>query len=75
MVLTDVKMGEKVEIVDFTNVNAIIRRRLVDLDVTEGSVVKIKRVLPFGGPFTLEAGGQLFGIRRKEAELIEVAYK
>ncbi|WP_232697696.1 FeoA family protein [Brevibacillus daliensis] len=74
MVLTDVKKGQKVQIVDITNVNALIRRRLIDLDVVEGTMVKIKRVLPFGGPFTLEAGGQLFGIRRREAKMIEVSY-
>ncbi|AKF93183.1 FeoA family protein [Brevibacillus laterosporus] len=72
MVLADVKAGISARIVDITQVSALVRRRLVDLDIMEGTVVRIKKILPFGGPYTLEAGGQIIGIRRNEAKQIKV---
>ncbi|MDR0268823.1 FeoA family protein [Paenibacillus sp.] len=53
--------------------NPILRRRLYDLGVHEGSVVSMKQRGPFGGPVTLECNGQLLGIRLKEAREIEVS--
>ncbi|WP_246187853.1 FeoA family protein [Paenibacillus tengchongensis] len=52
--------------------NPILRRRLADLGVSEGVVVRLKGRGPFLGPVTLECNGQLFAIRRKEASRIEV---
>ncbi|MEC0368718.1 FeoA family protein [Paenibacillus chibensis] len=53
--------------------NPILRRRLYDLGVHEGSIVSMKQRGPFGGPVTLECNGQLVGIRLKEAKEIEVS--
>ncbi|ERI08222.1 FeoA family protein [Aneurinibacillus aneurinilyticus] len=72
MCLTDIKPGEKVKITGTTNMAENVRRRLLDLGIMEGTVVCIKRILPFGGPMTLEAGGQWIGIRRREASAIRV---
>ncbi|MCJ8013318.1 ferrous iron transport protein A [Paenibacillus sp. KQZ6P-2] len=55
------------------DMNPILRRRLYDLGVHEGSVVSMKQRGPFGGPVTLECNGQLLGIRVKEARGIEVS--
>ncbi|GGF81718.1 hypothetical protein GCM10010912_28530 [Paenibacillus albidus] len=52
--------------------NPILRRRLADLGVFEGVVIRLKGKGPFLGPVTLECNGQLFAIRRKEASRIEV---
>jgi ferrous iron transport protein A len=52
--------------------NPILRRRLADLGVSEGVLVRLKGKGPFLGPITLECNGQLFAIRRKEASRIEV---
>ncbi|MNE47375.1 FeoA domain protein [compost metagenome] len=50
----------------------MLKRRLADLGVSEGSYVTIKRRCPLGGPIMLECCGQLLGIRKKEASQIEV---
>ncbi|MNI98565.1 FeoA domain protein [compost metagenome] len=50
----------------------MLKRRLADLGVAEGSSVSIKRRCPLGGPIMLECCGQLLGIRQKEAAQIEV---
>lgn len=73
MTLADIKPGKKAKIVSIENVNKLVRRRLIDLGIMEGSVVHLKNSLPFGGPYTFEADGQSIGIRRREASMIEVA--
>lgn len=72
MFLTDLKPGLKARIKDISQVNELLRRRLVDLGVMEGAEVWTKRILPFGGPLSLEAAGQSIGIRRSDANFIEI---
>ncbi|WP_409274196.1 ferrous iron transport protein A [Neobacillus sp. SCS-31] len=70
--LTQLKAGEKATIKDISTVDKLVRRRLLDLGITEGSEVCIKCVLPFGGPIMIESCGQCIGIRRREAKRIEL---
>ncbi|WP_053365430.1 FeoA family protein [Bacillus sp. FJAT-27245] len=70
--LAQLKAGEKATIKDISTVDKLVRRRLLDLGITEGSEVCIKCVLPFGGPIMIESCGQCIGIRRKEAKCIEL---
>lgn len=72
MWLSEMKPGNKARITDITKVTETVRRRLLDLGIMEGTVVCMKRMLPFGGPCALEAGGQWIGIRRREAGMIQV---
>lgn len=70
--LAQLKAGEKATIKDISSVDTLVRRRLLDLGITEGSEVCIKCVLPFGGPIMIESCGQCIGIRRREAKCIEL---
>lgn len=72
MVLADLKPGCKGWIKDLTAVNELLRCRLIDLGIMEGTEIRVKQKLPFGGPLTIEAGGQLLGIRRIEAKKIRL---
>lgn len=72
MNLTQVSVGDKVRITDLAAVNRLVRRRLIDLGIMEGTMVQIKKTLPFGGPYTIEACGQRIAIRKKEAAQIWV---
>ncbi len=54
------------------SVSFMVRRRLSDLGVTEGSIVSVRKMLPFGGPCTIESNGQWIAIRRKEAQAVRV---
>ncbi|USG64354.1 ferrous iron transport protein A [Brevibacillus ruminantium] len=72
MVLTDLQEGEQVRITHTNCKNGLVQRRLLDLGIMEGSLVRIKRILPLGGPIAIEAKGQLIGIRRGDAKLIQV---
>ncbi|MED1470308.1 FeoA family protein [Bacillus salipaludis] len=66
------KAGDRGKIVDVSHIGHLVQRRLLDLGITEGSEVCVKCVMPFGGPIMIESCGQCIGIRRKEANQIEV---
>lgn len=70
--LGKLRAGEKGKIKDLSHADQLVRRRLLDLGITEGSKVAIKCIMPFGGPLMLESYGQCVGIRRKDALRIEV---
>jgi ferrous iron transport protein A len=72
MLLTEINQGNQARIIDISKVSQIVQRRLVDLDILEGSVVCIKRILSFRGPIAIEANGQCIAIRRQEAHAIKV---
>lgn len=73
LALGHMKPGDAVKLHALDNVSPLLRRRLRDLGVTEGSVLKVLRLGPFGGPLTFECVGQHIGIRRNEANRMEVA--
>lgn len=72
MNLSQVVPGSKVKISSADNAGAILFRRLIDFGVMEGAEVLMVKKLPFGGPLAIEFNGQLIGLRRKDASLIEV---
>lgn len=70
--LGKLKVGEKVKIMDLSQADGLVRRRLLDLGITEGTEISIKGIMPFGGPLLLESFGQSIGIRKREALRIKV---
>ncbi|MED4955212.1 FeoA family protein [Paenibacillus sp. FSL R5-0527] len=70
--LLRLKPGASARVADFGKMDPILKRRLADLGIREGSRITVKRYCLLGGPVTLECGGQLLGIRQKEAANIEV---
>jgi len=66
------RIGKSFRITDTTAVSELVRRRLLDMGIMEGSIATLKKILPFGGPCTLEVQGQWIAIRRKEASSINV---
>ncbi|MBC8081367.1 MAG: ferrous iron transport protein A [Gorillibacterium sp.] len=72
MKLTETVVGDIVRITGLDLVNHMVRRRLIDLGIMEGTLISIKKPLPFWGPYTLVACGQRIAIRRSEAHKIRV---
>ncbi|WP_336786475.1 FeoA family protein [Paenibacillus sp. MMO-177] len=72
MVLLETTIGSKVKVMNLDQVHSLVRRRLGDLGVREGSVISLRRIMPFGGPCTLEINGLWIAIRRKDAVSIVV---
>ena len=70
--LADMTEGCVVTVADISRIQEVVRRRLLDLGVLEGSRIRVARCLPFGGPLMIECDGQCIGLRRCEAPLIQV---
>ena len=66
------QVGQKIRIASLAEVNELVRRRLLDFGITEGSIVLVENKLPFSGPYILEFKGTKIGLRRIEALQIEV---
>jgi ferrous iron transport protein A len=74
MFLTELACGRKARIVNFIHVNYQVEKRLMDLNIIEGTEFVIKRTLSLGGPIIIDTNGQCVGIRRKDAKKILVEY-
>ncbi len=70
--MTQLRVGERAKIVDLSRVSDLVKRRLLDMGVTEGTEICLKCTMPLGGPFMIENYGQCVGIRRNEAKNIQV---
>ncbi|WP_172198897.1 FeoA family protein [Saccharibacillus qingshengii] len=71
--LVHIKPGAFATVQALDAISPLLRRRLRDLGVAEGSRLKVLRLGPFGGPLTFECAGQHIGIRREDAGRMEVA--
>lgn len=66
------RAGQCAHVSDMNAIHKTIQQRLIDLGVSEGTLIKLVRASLFGGPLMLEANGQLFGLRRGDAARIGV---
>jgi len=62
----DLKMGE-CGIVSALRGEPALLRRLIDLGITEGAPIVVRKAAPFGGPLEIEVRGSRLGIRREQA--------
>lgn len=69
--LKDVKIGESAVIVKLHGEGAL-KRRIMDMGLTKGAQVYVRKVAPLGDPMELTVRGYELSVRRKDAELIEV---
>ncbi len=69
--LRDVKTGETVKVVRLHGEGAI-RRRIMDMGVTKGIEIFVRKVAPLGDPIELTVRGYELSIRKSDAENIEV---
>ena len=69
--LRDVKVGETATIVRLHGEGAL-KRRVMDMGLTKGTEVYVRKVAPLGDPMELTVRGYELSVRRADAELIEV---
>ena len=69
--LRDVKIGETATIVRLHGEGAL-KRRIMDMGVTRGTQVLVRKVAPLGDPLELTVRGYELSVRKGDAELIEV---
>lgn len=69
--LKDAKIGEMVEVVKLHGEGAI-KRRIMDMGITKGVGVYIRKVAPLGDPVEVTVRGYELSIRKADAEMIEI---
>ena len=69
--LKDAKIGQTVRVKKLTGEGAVIRR-IMDMGITKGVEVYIRKVAPLGDPIEITVRGYELSLRKADAELIEV---
>jgi len=69
--LRDVSAGETVEIVRLNGAGAL-KRRIMDMGLTRGTKVSVKKVAPLGDPVELTVRGYELSLRKADAENVVV---
>ncbi len=69
--LKTVKVGEHAKVVKLHGEGAV-KRRIMDMGITRGIDVYIRKVAPLGDPIEVTVRGYELSIRKADADMIEV---
>ena len=69
--LKETKVGERAKVVKLHGEGAV-KRRIMDMGLTKGVEVQIRKVAPLGDPIEVTVRGYELSIRKADAEMIEV---
>ena len=69
--LKDVRIGGKAKVVKLHGEGAL-KRRIMDMGLTKGVEVYVRKVAPLGDPIELTLRGYELSLRRVDAEMVEV---
>ena len=69
--LRDVKIGQSAKVVKLRGEGAV-KRRIMDMGITKGTEVYVRKVAPLGDPIEVTVRGYELSLRKADAETIEV---
>ena len=69
--LREAKIGETVKVVKLHGEGAI-KRRIMDMGITKGTEVYVRKVAPLGDPVEVTVRGYELSLRKADAEMTEV---
>lgn len=69
--LRDVKIGQTVKVVKLHGEGAV-RRRIMDMGITKGAGIYVRKAAPLGDPIEVNVRGYELSLRKADAQLIEV---
>jgi len=69
--LRDAKVGQTLKVKKLHGEGAV-KRRIMDMGLTKGVEVYIRKVAPLGDPVELTVRGYELSVRRADAEMVEV---
>ena len=70
--LKDAKIGETVTVARLNGEGAV-KRRIMDMGITKGVTIYIRKVAPLGDPIEVTVRGYELSLRKADAEMIELA--
>ena len=69
--LKQAKVGDTVTVVKLHGEGAV-KRRIMDMGITKGVTVYVRKVAPLGDPVEVNVCGYELSIRKADAEMIEI---
>ena len=69
--LTKLKIGQKSKVVSLSSTGAV-RRHIIDMGITPGAVVIMRKAAPMGDPLEINVRGYELSLRKTEAQEIMV---
>ena len=69
--LRDARIGKTVQVVKLHGEGAV-RRRIMDMGITKGVEIYVRKVAPLGDPIEVMVRGYELSIRKSDAEIIEI---
>ena len=69
--LKQIKIGETAKVVKLHGEGAV-RRRIMDMGLTKGVEVYVRKVAPLGDPIEITVRGYELSLRRCDADMVEV---
>lgn len=69
--LKDIKVGKKATVVKVHGTGAL-KRRIMDMGITKGVEIYVRKVAPLGDPIEMNLRGYELSLRKSDAEMIEV---
>lgn len=71
MTLKDIKVGSTCTVKKIHGEGAL-KRRIMDMGITKGVEIYVRKVAPLGDPIEIQVRGYELSIRKNDAELIEI---
>ena len=71
MTLRELPLGKSAKVVKLTGEGAL-KRRIMDLGITKGTELIVRKVAPLGDPIEITVRGYELSLRKADAERIEV---
>lgn len=71
MTLNEVKVGETVSVTKINGLGAV-KKRIMDMGVTKGVEIYVRKVAPLGDPVEVTVRGYELSLRKEDAKIIEV---
>ena len=71
MTLKDAKIGQTVTVTKITGEGAV-KRRIMDMGITKGVEVYVRKVAPLGDPIEVTVRGYELSLRKADSQMIEV---
>lgn len=71
MTLKEIPCGKTVKVTKLTGVGPV-KRRIMDMGITKGVDVFVRKVAPFGDPVEVTVRGYELSLRKSDAEMIQV---
>ena len=70
--LSDLIIGQRAKVLMLHNENKALRRRLLDMGITKGVEVKLKKIAPMGDPIDIEIRGYELCLRLDDLKNIDI---